>query len=95
VDITRKLVQQIKEVPDVAAVFRASEPVHFESTASWDEVFYVFLQGNRERNMERVHELALNFLKKNKMFNVGVFVFFLNNMKGLSKTEVKMLEEAF
>ena len=94
-DITRRLVQQIKEVPDVAGVFRANEPIHLKSTGSWDDVFYVFLQGNHEKNMEKVHNLALDFLKKNPMFNVGVFVYFLNNMNGLSKNEVKKLEKAF
>ena len=94
-DITRRLVQQIREVPDVAGVFRAKEPIHFQSTGSWDDVFYVFLQGNHEKNMERVHNLALDFLKKNSMFNVGVFVYFLHNMNGLSKNEVRKLEEAF
>jgi len=95
VDLTRRLVKQIKEVPDVAGGFRAKEPIHFKSTGHWDDVFYVFLQGNHEKNMERVHNLALDFLKNNSMFNVGVFVYFLNNLNGLSKNEIRKLEKAF
>ena len=94
-DLTRSLVQQINEVPDVAGVFRAKEPFHFKSTDDWDDVFYVFLQGNHEKNMEKVHNLALDFLKKYSMFNVGVFVYFLNNLNGLSKNEIRKLEKAF
>lgn len=94
-DITRKLVEQIREVPDVAAVFRSTEPVHFKSNDEWDDVFYVFLQGNQEKNLERVHNISLDFQKRNSMFKVGVFVFFLNNMKGLNKSQVRVLEEAF
>jgi hypothetical protein len=93
-DLTRSLIQQIKEVPDVAGVFRTKEPIHFKSKDHWDDVFYVFLQGNYEENMEKVHNLALDFLKKYSTFKVGVFVYFLNNMKGLSKNEVKKLEKA-
>jgi hypothetical protein len=93
-DLTRSLIQQIKEVPDVAGVFRTKEPIHFKSTEEWDDVFYVFLQGDYEENMEKVHNLALDFLKKYSIFNVGVFVYFLNNMKGLTKKEIMKLEKA-